>query len=499
MNRFQLFKELRRHRKLADKRSIDFEKNKAAKYLVWVMSSLMVVYLIGFAIMFSLIINSSESTTSLEFICGIMPFLFVIDFFFRFMMQQTPAQMIKPYVLMPIYRYACIDNFMATSIFSSGNLVWFCMLLPYALMSVVFSYGLWATILMLVYFWLIFVLSSQCYTVVRTLINNTMLWWALPIGVLVVIALPWIIGGFDTFFDIFASSGRAFENGNPLPLLIVLCLLAAVICLNRHLQYVNIWRELSRTEKTEMKTITRFDFLERYGEIGQYIQLEIKSIMRNKNPRKGFITATLLVFILSIIIALTEVYDSPLMTNFWCIYNFIIYGSMLLTRIMCNEGNYIDCLMVRKENILSLFHAKYYLSCAILVLPFVLMLPPVIAGKWSLLMLISYGIFTAGFQYFLLFQMAVYNKVTVPLNTKFIGKGGMENNYFQVLIQLGAFFVPIIFVQILQAFFGNTVSYIVMLLIGLAFIATYRRWLRNIYRRMMLRRYENMEGFRATR
>ena len=499
MNKFQLFKEIRRHRKLAEKRNINFEKNKAAKYIVWVSWSQMVVYLIGFAIMFSLIINGSSSMTSLEFICGLTPFLFVIDFLIRFMMQQTPAQLIKPYVLMPIYRYACIDNFIATSILSGGNLVWFFMLVPYALMSIVFSYGLWATILTLCYFWLIFVLSSQCYTVVRTLVNNTILWWALPIGVLALIALPWIVSGFDTFFDIFAWPGRAFENGNPLPFLIVLCLLSIVVAFNRRLQYTNIWRELSRTEKTELKTVTRFDFLERYGEVGQYIQLEIKSIMRNKNPRESFIMATMLVLMLSIVIAFTEVYDSPFMTNFWCIYNFIIYGATMLSRIMCNEGNYIDCLMVRKENILSLFHAKYYLFTMLLILPLLLMLPPVIAGKWSLLMLISYGVFTAGFQYFLLFQTAVYNKMTVPLNTKFIGKGGMENNYIQVLIQLATFFLPILCVQLLQVFFGNTPSYIIMFIIGMAFIATSRLWLRNIYRRMMLRRYENMEGFRATR
>lgn len=54
------------------------------------------------------------------------------------------------------------------------------------------------------------------------------------------------------------------------------------------------------------------------------------------------------------------------------------------------------------------------------------MLPLVIVGKWSILMLVSMASFTAGFQYFVLFQLAVYNKQTVPLNTKFTSKAGME-------------------------------------------------------------------------
>lgn len=498
MNKYQLYKELRNHRKLADKRSLDFEKNKTAKYLVWVIWSLMIIYLMGFALMFALIINSSDSITSLEFICGISPFLLAIDFMIRFMVQQTPAQLIKPYVLLPVYRYACIDNFMVTSMLSVGNLIWFFMLVPYALMSVVFSYGIWATILMLLFYWLLFVTDSQWYSIVRTLISQHALWWMLPIAIYTLLFAGAFID-FDSFMDFFASVGTAFEEGNALPLVIVLGLLAIVVAINRHLQYKSIWHELSRTEQTKLHNVTRFSFLDRYGEVGQFMQLEIKSFFRNKNPRKSILSSTAIVLIMSLLIAFTGAYDSTFMTNFWCIYNYIIYGAMMLTRVMCYEGNYIDSLMVRKENILSLFQAKYYIYTGLLLLPLLLMLPPVFMGKWLLLMLIAYGVFTAGSQYFLLFQMAIYNKVTVPLNTKFIGKGGMENNYIQVLVQLATFFVPIVFVQILESLLGNTIAYLIMFTIGLAFVSTNRLWLRSIYRRMMSRRYENMEGFRSTR
>jgi hypothetical protein len=239
--------------------------------------------------------------------------------------------------------------------------------------------------------------------------------------------------------------------------------------------------------------------LEKRGEVGQYIQLEIKSTMRNKNVRKAFIYAVSIVFILSILISLTDVYDTKYMTNFWCLYNFVIFGAMLLVKVMCNEGNYIDCLMVRRENILKLLHAKYFFYCAILLLPFVLMLPTVFAGKWSIFMLISYAFFTAGFQYFVLFQMAVYNKQTTPLNTKFISKSGIENNYFQIAAEMVAFILPMILVSVLQTTLGDNASYAVMFVIGLVFILTYRIWLRNIYHRMMKKKYELLDGFRSSR
>ena len=67
------------------------------------------------------------------------------------------------------------------------------------------------------------------------------------------------------------------------------------------------------------------------------------------------------------------------------------------------------------------------------------MLPTVFMGKYSLLMLFSMMFFTGGVSYCLFMQLSVYNKQTIPLNTKFIGKGSMENNYLQVVFELVAF------------------------------------------------------------
>ena len=114
-------------------------------------------------------------------------------------------------------------------------------------------------------------------------------------------------------------------------------------------------------------------------------------------------------------------------------------------------------------------------------------------------MLISFATFTAGFQHFLFFQMAVYNKQTMPLNTKFISKGNIENNYMQVVTQFAVFGLPMAIVTPLRLFFGESVAYLGMFLIGLAFVLTSRWWLRNVYNRLMKRRYANMESFRASR
>jgi len=58
--------------------------------------------------------------------------------------------------------------------------------------------------------------------------------------------------------------------------------------------------------------------------------------------------------------------------------------------------------------------------------------------------------------------------------------------------------VPVMLVMPLYMLFGQLVAYVVSALVGLAFTLCSPLWLRNIYRRMMRSRYDNLEGFYAT-
>ena len=96
MKRLALFKELRRQRRLAEKRALSYQQNKTAKVVIYTTSSLVLTYLIFIAIMLSLGANNSTSVTQLEFIFGLAPLILLADFGFRFVAQQTPAQLVKP-------------------------------------------------------------------------------------------------------------------------------------------------------------------------------------------------------------------------------------------------------------------------------------------------------------------------------------------------------------------------------------------------------------------
>lgn len=492
---FQLYRLLRRHRQLAERRNPMFYANKVARWVIGVMMALMVLYLILFAVLLALEANETHSVTSLEFIFGVLPIILTVDFGARFLVQETPSQIIKPYVLLPLPRYACIDGFVLTSLLSIGNLVWFALLVPYSLISVVFTFGILPTLSLFVLFYLLVLANSQWYAICRTLVVGKPLWWGLPLLFYLGVYAIWIFGDFSTFLDCYASIGTGLEHGNLVPHLVAFMLLAGLVLVNRHLQYRTVWRELGKQNTTKIKNVRIFSSLNQFGEIGEYIKIEIKSLMRNKNPRKAFISATVMELVMSIVICCTDIYDSQVMVNFWCFYNFAVYGAVLLVRVMSYEANYIDALLVHKENILKLLRAKYYFFCVLLVLPFVLMLPMVFMGKWHILMLLSYAVFTIGFQYFILMQLAVYNKQKLPLNESFISKTGVESNAVQIVAEMAAFIIPMILITLLETFLSDCVAWMVIMLIGLVFFAFHNQWLRNIYKRMMKRKYENLLAY----
>ncbi|MBO4826285.1 MAG: hypothetical protein J5506_03475 [Prevotella sp.] len=499
MNRFQLLRELRRHIRLSEKRSMAYNQNKTAKVIMYILGGFSVVYLIFLAVLFALIANETSTYTPYELLYGLLPFFSAVDFGFRFMAQQTPSQLVKPYILLPIPKHACIETFIFSSMITPNNLLWLAIFLPYSIMTILFSEGLLAMLGFLLGWIVLIIINSQWYMMVRTLINDHFWWWILPAAVYALLLAPWYLKDFDFMMNLYGSLGEGLTFWHILAWLGVIALLVAFFFANRSMQFAHVYKELANVEQTKLHNVSQFKYLDRFGEVGEYVKLEIKSIMRNKNMRKGFISSVIIVTIFSLLLSFTDIYDDNFNSNFLAFYNFGIFGLMGLSKVMSAEGNYIDGLMVHKENIISLLKAKYFFYVAMLLLPLLLMIPTVVQGKCSVLMLLSIFVFTAGIEYFLILQCAVYNKQTIPLNSKFIAKGSVETNYWQLVISMAVLFIPVILIIIMLSILSRNTAYLVLMGIGLLFILTNSLWIRNIYNRLMRRRYENMESFRATR
>ena len=492
MNKFQLYRLLRKNTNLSYKRSPAFEQNKWAKLLIYLGAGMFALYLIMYGCIVGMAAKG-EAGMMLAF----APFYMAIDFLLRFIVQTTPGMMVKPYILQPISRYTAIECFLIGEHVSGYNLLWLCMFVPYSIILLFAGASFGLILLELVACEMLMILNSQIYLFFRTLINRSVLWL---IPGLVFYALPFTplmlspkADTFDKMVDMIIAQGLSWYA---LP--IVLLVICGLFFVNRHMQFIFVYEEISKKTERALKHVSEFAFFNRFGLIGEYLKIELKSNIRNKTMRTRCIYSLCAVIAFSLLVAYTTIYDSELMQNFWCLYCFALYGVTALIKIMGQEGNYIELLMMHRENIIALLRAKFIFYSAVLIIPFVIMLPAVFTGKYTILMLFAYMLLTAGFLHFVIFQLAVYNKQTLPLQLKVTAKGNFENG-MQLVIELFALFGPVLITGLGYLLVGLTYTYIFMCIVGLAFIIAHPIWIRNIYTRMMKRRYENLEGFMNTR
>ena len=494
-----LYKIIKRNQKLAAKRNPAFDTNRFAKFLMYFMAVYWAAILLFLGVMLAPLFEEVVPNMEPYHIMN-QGFVYVLlaDFLVRFIGQPAVAQELKPYLLMPVKKNRLIDTFLIQSGLSGFNFIWFFTYVPFAFLTVIRFYGFGGMFFYLLGIWLLFVMNNYWYLLCKMLMSEKTLWYLLPIGVYGLLGCAEFLPDSLPVSRFTMDLGEGFIEGNPLCFLFVIACILILFVLNREIQKKFLYDEISKVKDTKIKHVSEYKFLDRYGEVGEYLRLELKLIMRNKTVKTQFRMAFIVMIAFSMVVAFTDIYDGTGMLSFICAYNYVLLPIMTLGQVMTFEGNYIDGLMSRKESIFNLLRAKYFLTMAITAIPFIFMMFPVYKGKITLMMAIAYLVFTAGVVFFLLLQLAVYNTRTLPLNTT-IMKSNKSSTTPQLIITTLAMMLPLIVDALLCALFPDEVAYIILALIGLSFIATHNIWIKNIYNRFMKRRYENMEAFRASR
>lgn len=491
-----LFQELRKQSKLAARRHPMYEKNKFGKIFAYAMSIFWIGYLIFFGTFFAFAMDGSAIEPYHILNKGLLIFM-ILDFVIRFIFQKTPTQEMKPYLLLPVKRNKLIDFLLLRSGLSGFNFLWLFLFVPFALFTVTRYYWFTGVIAYCLGIYLLMVFNNYWYLLCRTLMNERIWWILMPIIVYAILGA--IEFGLDHPISTFTMNlGDAFIEGNILSYLGVIAAIACMWLINRKIMSGLVYSEVNRVEDTKIKNVSEYKFLERYGEIGEYFRLELKMLLRNKRCKSSLRTIAIIVIFFSAVLSFSEMYDSEFFKGFIAVYSFVSFGTVILTQIMSYEGSYLDGLMTRKESIYTLLKAKYYFYSLLVLIPFILLIPAMIIGKITLLTSVTLIFFTTGFVYFMLFQMAVYNNKTVPLNEGLTGRQASGTG-FQSLVSFASFGIPMILYFSLNSVFGETIGQWILMIIGLAFTLTSHIWIKNIYKRFMQRRYVNMEGFRDTK
>ncbi|GHV21110.1 hypothetical protein FACS1894174_04050 [Bacteroidia bacterium] len=225
------------------------------------------------------------------------------------------------------------------------------------------------------------------------------------------------------------------------------------------------------------------------------ILFEWQLIVRNKRLKQMFMVSIILIP-LTIYMQLT---DSKLIKDFFLVREFFLWGVFVLpanfaTLAFSTNATFIEKQLIVPLPIFNILQAKYRLFGIVSIVLFILFLPSIWLGI-DLMELVSAFLFAIGFGFFGLFYSSLLSYK--PFNIKassFINYQGFDaNNYFIPMLVL---IIAFGFIALFYWLFNETITLIVMSLVGLVFISTNKIWLRTISKKFEKTKYYRLERFK---
>jgi len=339
---------------------------------------------------------------------------FAIDLIIRQLMQKLPTVSFKPLLLMNIHRPKIANYLMVRSVFNFFNVLPFFLLVPVTFSLVASTHSGMATA---AWFLTIFILIFSNHFLAIYLkwrFNEA------EYGFFILLAA---LAGLFTInhFGIVDLSGGM---GKLLDLILVYPALSSVLVLLPVLFYfLNVRFLLSRmfinmlSGKQKEEKISDYSWLDRLGENGRFIALELKLIWRNKRPRSVAMMTIIMLFYGLLIYRSQPGHEVPG-------FAFILGGIIMVGMFSISYGqffpawhsNYFSMLMCQRLTMKQFLRSFYMLVtvisvvCYILTLPYAFLYPKIIYTHLSMLL------YNLGVNIPIMFWVGMYSKKRLDLN-----------------------------------------------------------------------------------
>jgi hypothetical protein len=498
-----IYQQLRQHQWKSFRRNPMFERNLAVRIFMFIMLGFMALEFLALGLMLDrFLLGAGGYTMAIDAFNAILPYVLLGDFILKFFFKRNQSMQIAPYLTLPVKRGSLFNFLLFKELGSFWNGYGLFVVVPFALRAVTPYYGLGMAALYIVFFYLLCVGVSLAVSLVNYLIGRRVWYYgALVLLVVAPVAMPFLGIPLEDYAQ---GLGDMLLNGNLLIWVGLALMLAGLWYGNRREMRGGIYRELQGAKEEAVATLSRLSFLDRFGAIGDFMNLEIKMILRSKRLKQQTLTVILLCFwffVLQLYIPNSLFVRSEGSTAFvFFLYSIITVGALGLVMgqyIFTSESSFFDGLMVSRRSVFDLLKSKYILYSSYSLLVTLLLLIPAAQGKIGFLFLLATFFYTIGPIFFLIFQNAVYNKTHFDLFDKgMMNWKGQSGN--MIAITMLTMFTPVLLILLINALWGQTAVCLFMLITGLGFALTVNYWLKGTYKRFLKRKYKNMDGFRQS-
>ena len=493
-----LQRELQKHQWKAFVRHPAFQKNIILKVFMGICFAILGAefFLLGL-FLDRLLLQTGLGDNAIDIFNSALLYLLLFDFTIKYIFKKLKSMQIAPYLTLPVKRKN-LFNFLLIKEFSNiWNLYFLFLVVPFAFRSITPDFGFFATLSYIIFFYSLCIGNSLLVNAADYISKRKA--WFVIIPFIAVAAIIGIAVIPDIHFGVFTVKlGQWILHHNLLVWICQLLILAGLWLWNLSLMREGLYRELQGKKVSSKSRMFNISFLDRFGEIGNFINLEIKMLWRAKRLKQQLFALVIMLFFFYFILYSSAASQSYNFFNllFFGIFSLGGLGLIMSQFMFTAESSFFDGLMARNHSLINMLKGKYYLYVAYGFLVALLMMIPVAHGKLTFLFVISLFFYTSGLVFFGMFQNAVYNKSYMDLFD-----GGMMNwkgtSGNMVVTTLLGMLLPFILVFIIHVIFSLKVTCYFMLITGLVFTLTHNIWLKWIYKRFLKRKYTNMEGFRS--
>ncbi len=470
-------------------RSRNSDKSVALQIFMGIFYLLIFVEIAGLGISLPYILKESFPTKDPIFLfCSYIIYYFLIGLIIRFQVQELPTLSIQPYLTQNIKRTKMLRFLNVRSIIHIINFLPIFVFIPFTLVNIAPVYGVAVSIaFLLAMFALVINNHFLNMFIKRKSINNS--WWFL--GMILFIAAIKVLDYFK-ILSFEQGSGKLFIFLLQHPILSVL---PVIICMGVFfINYVYLKNHLYLEEiESDRKIVTskNYSFLNKYGELGDLIALDLKLIFRNKRTKSLIISAGA-----SLIYGLL-VYQKHEILNYF-------FGGLFMTGMFINnygqflfawQSSHFDGIMTYNINLKQFIKAKFTLM---FIISFSQLLLATFYGfiSWKILPVQIAGfLFNIGINSFLTIYMATYNYKYLDIS-KAASFNRQGTNGAQLVLGLLTFAVPILLFLGINYFVGYWPAVIIISLLGCTGLLLRELIFNWLVNQFYLRKHKILEGFR---
>ena len=440
----------------------------------------------------SLLEESFPAKDPIYLFCSYIIYYFLIGLLVRFQLQELPTLSIQPYLTQNIKRSIMLRFLNVRSIIHFINFLPLFVFIPFTVVDIVPVYGVAVAIAFLMAMFALVINNHFLNMFIkRKSVNSS--WWFL--GMILFIAL---IKGLD-YFKILSFEQASAKIFIYLLQHAWLCVIPISLAFytyfisNKYLRS-NLYLEELVSER-KLKYSKNYSFLDKYGDVGTIIALDLKLIFRNKRPRSLMIMSSLILLYGFII------YPKNLQTDN---YYMAFFGAQLITGIfIVNYGqflfawqsNHFDGMMSYNINMKQYLKAKFSLFVLVSSMQFLFVS---FYGflNWRVLPIqVAAFLFNIGINSFMIMYLATYNYKYLNISkSASMNRQGTDSS--QILQGIIVAFMPTLLFFLFNKFAGFWITIIVISILGIAGLIITPITINWLAGQFQTRKHKILEGFR---